>query len=55
MMIDMVVASVSPATTYRILKTAGRIDRWRRKPSRKGTGFVQSRPARDHWHIDIAH
>jgi len=44
-MIDMDVAYVAPATTYRILKAAGRLDRWNRKPSLKGTGFVQPKDA----------
>jgi transposase InsO family protein len=55
MMIDQDVAFVAPATTYRILKAAGRLDRWNRKPSLKGTGFVQPTAAHQHWHIDIAY
>lgn len=55
MMIDLDVAYVAPATTYRILKAAGRLDRWQRKPSLKGTGFVQPLRAHQHWHIDIAY
>jgi len=55
MMIDEDVVACSPATTYRVLKGAGRLDSWNRKPSKKGTGFKQpSRPHR-HWHIDIAY
>ncbi|MGH2610197.1 MAG: transposase, partial [Tepidiformaceae bacterium] len=55
MMLDEDVAAVSPATTYRVLAAAGVIDRWKRKPSLKGTGFVQPLRAHEHWHIDIAH
>lgn len=55
MMIDQDVAFVAPATTYRILKAAGRLDRWNRKASKKGTGFVQPTAAHKHWHIDIAY
>ena len=55
MMIDQDVAFVAPATTYRILKVAGRLDRWNPKPSLKGTGFVQPTCAHQHWHIDIAY
>lgn len=55
MMIDLDVAYVAPATTYRILKAAGRLDRWNRKPSKKGTGFVQPLRPHEHWHIDIAY
>jgi len=55
MMLDDDVAAVSPATTYRVLSQAGRLDRWNRKPSRKGTGFVQPLKPHDHWHTDIAY
>jgi putative transposase len=55
MMIDLEVAYVAPATTYRILKAAGRLDRWHRKPSLKGSGFVQPQRPHAHWHIDIAY
>ena len=40
MMLDEDVVAVSPATTYRVLAAAGVIDRWKRRPSLKGTGFV---------------
>lgn len=55
MMIDQDVAYVSPSTTQRVLKAAGLLDRWNRKPSSKGTGFVQPTAAHQHWHIDIAY
>ena len=55
MMLDQNVAAVSPATTYRILSDAGRLDRWKRRPSKKGTGFVQPLSPHEHWHIDIAY
>jgi putative transposase len=55
MMLDADVVAVSPATTYRVLRAAGRLDRWNRTPSRKGTGFVQPLEAHKHWHIDIAY
>jgi transposase InsO family protein len=55
MMIDENVVAVSPATTYRVLHAAGLLGRWNRKPSRKGTGFVQPTAAHQHWHIDIAY
>jgi hypothetical protein len=48
MMLDEEVAAVSPSTTYRVLSRAGLLDRWSRKPSKKGTGFVQ--PAKPHQH-----
>ncbi len=55
MMLDQDVVAVSPATVYRVLSKAGRLDRWNRKPSKKGTGFVQPLAPHEHWHIDIAY
>lgn len=54
-LIDADVVAVSPATVYRVLKKAGRLDRWNRKPSKKGTGFVQPLKPHDHWHVDISY
>ena len=47
--------AVSPSTVYRVLRTAGLLDRNTGKPSQKGKGFEQ--PARPHlqWHIDISY
>ena len=55
MMLDRNVVAVSPSTTYRVLKTAGRIQRWNHTPSKKGTGFVQPLRPHEHWHVDISH
>jgi putative transposase len=55
MMIDADVVAVSPATVYRVLKKAGRLDRWNRSPSKKGTGFVQPLKPHAHWHVDISY
>jgi putative transposase len=55
MMLDRDVVAVSPATTYRVLQAAGLLDRWNKKPSKKGTGFVQPLRPHEHWHIDIAY
>jgi putative transposase len=55
MMIDENVVAVSPSTVYRVLSGAGRLDRWSRRTSRKGTGFVQPLAPHEHWHIDIAY
>lgn len=55
MMLDADVVAVSPSSTYRVLRAAGRLDRWNRAPSRKGTGFVQPLAPHTHWHIDIAY
>jgi hypothetical protein len=37
MMLDQDVVAVSPSTTYRVLSAAGRLDRWKQGPSKKGT------------------
>ena len=55
MMLDADVAFVSPSTTYRVLRSEGLLDRWNRKPSKKGTGFSQPSGAHDHWQVDIAY
>ena len=53
-MLDDDIVAVSPATTYRVLRAAGRLDRHTTKPSTKGTGFVQPLGPHVHWHVDIA-
>jgi putative transposase len=55
MMLDADLVAVSPSSTYRVLKAAGVMNRWNRKPSRKGQGFVQPPAPHKHWHIDIAY
>jgi len=40
---------------YRVLTNAGLLNRWNRKESKKGTGFVQPLKAHEHWHIDISY
>jgi transposase InsO family protein len=55
MMLDDDVVAVSPTTTWRVLSAAGVLDRWKRKPSKKGTGFVQPLKPHEHWHVDIAY
>ncbi len=55
MMLDDDVVAVSPSSTYRVLKNAGRLDRRWAAPSKKGTGFVQPLKPHQHWHIDIAY
>jgi transposase InsO family protein len=55
MMLDRDVVAVSPATTYRVLCAAGLLDKWNKKPSKKGTGFVQPLRPHQHWHVDIAY
>lgn len=53
MMLDRDLVACSPASVYRALKKAGCLQRWNRKPSRKGTGFVQPLTPHQHWHIDV--
>lgn len=55
MMLDANVVACSPASVYRVLSGAGLLDRWNKKPSKKGTGFVQPLRAHQHWHIDISY
>lgn len=54
MMLDRDIVAVSPTSVYRVLKKAGRLRRWKQKPSRKGTGFVQPLGPHEHWHVDIS-
>lgn len=54
MMIDDDVVAVSPSTTYRVLKTAGLLNKWNKvKKSSKGNGFTQPTAPHEHWHTDI--
>lgn len=55
MMLDRDVVAVSPTSVYRVLKEAGRLERWNRQPSRKGTGFVQPLQPHEHWHVDVSY
>jgi putative transposase len=55
LMLDRNVAAVSPSSVYRVLSGAGLLDRWRKKPSKKGTGFVQPLRPHEHGHVDIAY
>jgi transposase InsO family protein len=55
MMLDQDIVAVSPSSVYRVLAKAGRLDRWNRQPSKKGTGFHQPLRPYEHWHIDISY
>lgn len=55
MMMDADIVAVSPSSVYRVLKGAGLLLRWNRKPSRKGDGFIQPLKAHEHWHVDISY
>ncbi len=54
MMIGDNIAAVSPSTTYRVLKSAGLLNRWNKvKKSSKGKGFEQPTLPHQHRHTDI--
>lgn len=55
MMMDADIVAASPATVYRVLKSAGLMSRWNNKPTTKGTGFVQPLQPHEHWHVDLAY
>lgn len=55
MMLDRDVVAVSPSTTYRVLSTAGLIQKFNGKPSKKGTGFIQPLAPHEHWHVDVSY
>lgn len=55
MMLDEDLVALSPSTVYRVLRAAGRLDRWNPTPSKKGTGFHQPDAPHAHWHMDIAY
>jgi putative transposase len=55
MMLDRNLVAVSPASTWRVLSKAGLLARWNKKPSKKGTGFVQPLLPHEHWHVDISY
>jgi transposase InsO family protein len=55
MMLDDDVVAISPTSVYRVLKAAGRLDRRRWAPSKKGVGFEQPHGPHQHWHLDISY
>lgn len=55
MMLDRDIVAVSPTSTWRVLSKAGLLDRWNRKSSKKGTGFIQPILPHEHWHVDISY
>jgi transposase InsO family protein len=55
MMLDRDVVAVSPASVWRILSKAGLLERWNKKISKKGTGFVQPLKPHEHWHVDVSY
>lgn len=55
MMMDADIVAASPASVYRVLKNAGLMASWNRKPSKKGTGFHQPVGPHAHWHVDVSY
>lgn len=55
MMLDRDIVAVSPSSVWRVLSKAGLLERWNKKPSKKGTGFVQPLAPHEHWHVDISY
>lgn len=55
MMLDQDLVAVSPSSVWRVLSKAGLLEKWNKKPSKKGTGFVQPLRPHEHWHVDIAY
>ena len=55
MMLDRDIVAVSPSSVYRVLREGDLLRRWNRKPSKKGTGFVQPLKPHEHWHVDISY
>jgi putative transposase len=55
MMLDRDIVAVSPSSVYRVLRAADLLRRWNRKPSKKGTGFVQPLKPHEHWHVDVSY
>ncbi len=56
MLIDADIVAVSPASVWRVLGQARRMQKVAPPGStKKGTGFVQPVAVHEHWHIDIAH
>ena len=50
------VVVVSPATTYRVLRGARLMSRWKQtRCSTKKSGFVQPKAPHEHWHMDISY
>jgi putative transposase len=54
-MLDDDVVAISPASIYRMLKQANRLDHKRFSLSKKGTGFVQPLVPHEHWHVDVSY
>ncbi len=55
MMLDRDLVATGPSSVYRVLQESGLLRKWNRKPSKKGTGFVQPLKPHEHGHVDVSH
>ncbi len=55
MMLDDDIVAVSPSSSYRALKTAGRWDCKTVTPSKKGTGYIQPTKIPQEGHVDVSY
>jgi putative transposase len=55
MMLDADQVACSPASVYRVLKTAGLLAGSSPNITKKGTGFVQPLKPHEHWHVDVSY
>jgi putative transposase len=55
MMLDADEVACSPASVYRVLKSAGLLAGQTPPITKKGTGFHQPLKAHEHWHVDVSH
>jgi transposase InsO family protein len=55
MMLDANQVACSPASVYRVLKSAGLLAGSSPNITKKGTGFVQPLQPHEHWHVDVSY
>jgi putative transposase len=55
MMLDADVVACSPASVYRVLKSAGLLTGQTPTITKKGKGFVQPLEPHQHWHVDVSY
>ena len=55
MMMDANIVACSPSTVHRLLSSAGLLQRFSKRPSKKGTGFQQPLTPHEHWHVDVSY
>jgi hypothetical protein len=55
MMMDANIVACSPSTVHRLLSSAGLLQRFSKRPRKKGTDFQQPLATHDHLHIDVSY